>query len=227
MNLYADEITTPLGPMTVAFYDETLCAAVFRESFALFAPSLERRSGSFPPPRKAAPASITGPFAKYWQGDLQALYAIRVDPGGTPFQAKVWSLLRQIPVGQTVSYGELARAAFGGRAARLCRAVGSANAANPVAIVIPCHRVIHADGSPSGYAGGIGRKLWLLGHEGVSLPPLYRSPRRLSLSPAAGSSPGRDLHSPSAAPLPPPSSCSRPAPRPPRAAPRGSPAPSA
>ncbi|TMA44133.1 MAG: methylated-DNA--[protein]-cysteine S-methyltransferase, partial [Deltaproteobacteria bacterium] len=88
---------------------------------------------------------------------------IRVDPGGTEFQRRVWGALRKVPPGRTVSYGELARAVGAPGAAR---AVGAANGSNPVGIVIPCHRVIGADGSLTGYAGGVERKEWLLGHEG-------------------------------------------------------------
>ena len=83
---------------------------------------------------------------------------------GTPFQRAVWAALRQIPVGTTLSYGALAER-IGRKAA--VRAVGAANGANPVAVVVPCHRVIGADGSLSGYGGGLERKRWLLAHEGA------------------------------------------------------------
>jgi methylated-DNA-[protein]-cysteine S-methyltransferase len=99
---------------------------------------------------------------RYLDGDLDALAALAVDPGGTPFLARVWVELRRIPVGTTISYGELAERVGNPRAVR---AVARANALNPVAIVIPCHRVIGADGTLTGYAGGLPRKQWLLEHE--------------------------------------------------------------
>ena len=93
---------------------------------------------------------------------MAAIDDIPVETGGSPFQQKVWHTLRKIPAGQTTSYGELA-ARIGQPTA--ARAVATANATNPVAIVVPCHRVIHADGSISGYGGGVDRKRWLLRHE--------------------------------------------------------------
>ena len=83
-------------------------------------------------------------------------------PRGTPFQQRVWAELRRIPHGATISYGELARRVGEPRASR---AVGAANGRNPIAIVVPCHRVVGADGSLTGYAGGLDRKRWLLHHE--------------------------------------------------------------
>jgi methylated-DNA-[protein]-cysteine S-methyltransferase len=103
---------------------------------------------------------------RYLDGELDALDELEVDPGGTPFQRAVWTALRRIPAGTTVSYGELARAVGKPRAVR---AVGRANALNPIALVIPCHRVIGADGTLTGYAGGLPRKEWLLAHESRQL----------------------------------------------------------
>lgn len=103
-------------------------------------------------------------LAAYLAGDLDAPRDLQVEPGGTPFQRLVWSALRAIPCGRTISYGELARR-IGQPAA--VRAVGLANGANPVSIVVPCHRVIGADGSLTGYGGGLMRKRWLLAHEGA------------------------------------------------------------
>jgi O-6-methylguanine DNA methyltransferase len=95
-------------------------------------------------------------------GALDALERVPVDPGGTPFQQRVWEALRRIAPGTTMSYAELART-IGAPAAG--RAVGAANGANPVCLAIPCHRVIGADGSLTGYAAGVHRKRWLLAHE--------------------------------------------------------------
>ena len=105
---------------------------------------------------------MTKALDAYFEGDICALGSLRVAARGTPFQEKVWQGLRAIPPGQTRSYGQLA-AAIGRPGAS--RAVGAANHANPVGIVVPCHRVIGANGALTGYAGGLDRKRWLLEHE--------------------------------------------------------------
>lgn len=107
-------------------------------------------------------------FRAWFAGDLAALEAVPVRPAGSRFQLAVWAELQAIPAGQTASYAQIARR-LGGAASGAgpnARAVGTANAKNPVAIAIPCHRVIGADGSLTGYAGGLWRKDWLLRHEG-------------------------------------------------------------
>ena len=98
----------------------------------------------------------------YFEGDMDALERIPVVFGGTSFQNKVWNGLRKIPIGTTTSYGALARTIGEPKAVR---AVGLANGANPVAVVVPCHRVIGSDGSLTGFGGGLPRKRWLLEHE--------------------------------------------------------------
>jgi len=114
------------------------------------------------------PASWPSPARKaldgYFAGELHAIDAIPVATAGTPFQREVWAALRKIPVGTTLSYGALATAI--GRP-KAVRAVGLANNANPIGIVVPCHRVIGADSSLTGYGGGLARKRWLLDHEGA------------------------------------------------------------
>jgi methylated-DNA-[protein]-cysteine S-methyltransferase len=113
---------------------------------------VERRSGSNA--RRALEA--------YFAGELSALDSIEVETGGTEFQRSVWRALRQIRPGETMSYGVLANRI--GRP-RAIRAVGLANGSNPVGIIVPCHRVIGANASLTGYAGGVERKRWLLRHE--------------------------------------------------------------
>jgi methylated-DNA-[protein]-cysteine S-methyltransferase len=98
----------------------------------------------------------------YFEGELGAIDRLQTASQGTPFQRQVWDALRRIPSGLTVSYGALA--AEIGRPAAV-RAVGLANGANPIAIVVPCHRVIGANASLTGYGGGLERKRWLLAHE--------------------------------------------------------------
>ena len=98
----------------------------------------------------------------YFAGDLQAIAKLRTETRGTSLQRAVWSALRDIPAGTTRSYGQLAREIGTPTAVR---AVGAANGANPISIVVPCHRVIGSDGSLTGYGGGLERKRWLLAHE--------------------------------------------------------------
>jgi methylated-DNA-[protein]-cysteine S-methyltransferase len=98
----------------------------------------------------------------YFAGERRD-FELPLAPEGTPFQQRVWKELRRIPYGETISYGELAKRIGQPGAAR---AVGLANGQNPLSIVVPCHRVIGADGSLTGYGGGLPRKRWLLAHEG-------------------------------------------------------------
>jgi methylated-DNA-[protein]-cysteine S-methyltransferase len=109
-----------------------------------------------------APATIRAPLDAFFAGELHAIDSIAVHTGGTEFQQRVWAALRRIPAGSTTTYSGLAHEIGHPRA---CRAVGLANGANPVAIIVPCHRVIGANGTLTGYGGGIGRKRWLLDHE--------------------------------------------------------------
>ncbi len=112
------------------------------------------------PALQLSPSALS--IAAYFEGDLSAIESLSTATGGTPFQKRIWQALREIPAGQTISYGQLARR-IGQPAA--VRAVGLANGANPIGIVVPCHRVIGANGSLTGYGGGLDRKRWLLNHE--------------------------------------------------------------
>jgi methylated-DNA-[protein]-cysteine S-methyltransferase len=115
-----------------------------------------------------APQSVRGALAGYFAGDLDRLRSIRWHVAGTPFQRAVWTALWSIPAGTTVSYGALAKQLAVPKAVR---AVGHANGSNPISVVLPCHRVVAANGSLTGYGGGLDRKRWLLAHEGVALKP--------------------------------------------------------
>jgi len=101
----------------------------------------------------------------YFAGTLHA-FDLPLAPRGTPFQLAVWNALLEVPWGETISYAELARRV--GKPSAV-RAVGAANGANPIPVIIPCHRVIGSNGSLTGYGGGIERKQWLLAHEGRRL----------------------------------------------------------
>jgi methylated-DNA-[protein]-cysteine S-methyltransferase len=112
------------------------------------------------------PVPIGEALRAYFAGQLDTIDAIEVEAAGTLFQKLAWEALRQIPAGRTASYAE--QAARIGRP-KAVRAVGLANGANPIGLVVPCHRVIGANGSLTGYGGGLERKLWLLRHEGVEI----------------------------------------------------------
>jgi O-6-methylguanine DNA methyltransferase len=109
-----------------------------------------------------APRQITRAVDAYFEGDLEQINELATATNGTEFQREVWKALRTIPAGTTMSYGQLASNI--GHAGS-SRAVGAANGSNPIAIVVPCHRVIGANGTLTGYGGGLPRKKWLLDHE--------------------------------------------------------------
>ena len=155
-------LETELGRIVLAATKSGLCALDFADSDT---PVRERLTRAHPgatfgsgPHAKAA----AGRVKAYFAGELDALSSLEVAPSGTEFQKKVWSALRKIPVGATCSYGKIA-GTIGKPTA--VRAVGAANGQNPIALVVPCHRVIAADGTLCGYAGGLWRKRWLLKHE--------------------------------------------------------------
>lgn len=162
MRLTVSEIETPVGAVRVVTGKNGVCALDFSDRWDETCRKLERRFGSVEFERAARIQGVTDRIRAYLKGDAKALEPIAVDPGGTPFQQRVWSALRRIPAGRTDSYGSLARRI--GRPTG-ARAVAAANASNPISIVIPCHRVIGADGSLRGYAGGVDRKRWLIEHE--------------------------------------------------------------
>jgi methylated-DNA-[protein]-cysteine S-methyltransferase len=113
-----------------------------------------------------APEEMLMALASYFRGDLDGLSRIAWRVAGTPFQQKIWSALPNIPAGTTMSYGALA-AQLG--TPNAMRAVGHANGSNPISVVVPCHRLIGANGSLVKYGGGLERKRWLLRHEGVAI----------------------------------------------------------
>lgn len=145
-----------------------LWAAEFRADPARLETSLNRFGLAADPVPVTAPIPLADAFARYFAGELRALDGLPTGAVGSPFERAVWAELRRIPPGETRSYGDIARA-LGGAASGPgpnARAVGTANGRNPLAIVVPCHRVIGTDGSLTGYAGGLETKAWLLKHEG-------------------------------------------------------------
>ena len=166
-----DVVESPVGPLAVAERGGRVCLLHFGgdgpEVDALF----ERWYPGEPRGRQPLP-SLAATLRRYFEGDLAVLDTIAVELNGTPFQKTVWTALRRIPFGSTISYAELARRIGEPRAVR---AVGTANGANPVAVIVPCHRVIGADGSLTGYGGGLEAKERLLALEGATFTP--RAPR--------------------------------------------------
>lgn len=163
--LTLDRVTTPVGEaLLVTDADGAVRALDFADYEARMLRLLGRHSPGAALAEGDAPEPVRRAVAAYFDGDLRALEGLTVKIGGTVFQNAVWTALRAIPAGETRSYGQLA-AAVG--APKAVRAVGLANGQNPVAVIVPCHRVIGANGTLTGYAGGLERKRWLLGHEGV------------------------------------------------------------
>jgi len=163
--LRLDRMPTPLGTaLLVSDADGALRALDFQDCESRMRRLLRSHYGHLPLGQGTAPTQLTSALRQYFAGQLQALRTIPWATAGSPFQRAVWHALVDIPAGQTRSYGELAQALGLPEAAR---AVGWANASNPIAIVVPCHRVIGASGKLTGYAGGLPRKRWLLTHEGA------------------------------------------------------------
>jgi methylated-DNA-[protein]-cysteine S-methyltransferase len=155
-------IDTPFGPALALARDGRLCALQLATKPPRPSCILSRLDRLDARPARD-PAGVARALAAYFAGDLRAVESLEVDPDGTPFQLRVWAALRAIPAGETTSYGALARTI--GMPTSACRAVGAANGANPIWIVVPCHRVIGASGALTGYAGGLDVKRRLLDHE--------------------------------------------------------------
>ena len=162
--LCVDHLATPIGDMLVVADLEGNLRATFWADGEDVRGLLERqyRGMRIELEKTSDPHWLTGAVRSYFAGDLHALDGLPVKTAGTHFQQEVWRALRAIPCGTTISYGELARRI--GRPGAV-RAVGLANGSNPIGVVVPCHRVIGANGSLTGYGGGIERKRWLLDHE--------------------------------------------------------------
>lgn len=155
-------VDSPVGPLTLAVRGSRLCLLHFGADGPGAAASLRRW---YPGERLASgpgTTPVTLSLDRYFAGETTALEGIDVEMNGTPFQVRVWQALREVRAGATASYGEIARSIGAGSAVR---AVGAANGANPIAIVVPCHRVIGGSGHLTGYGGGLDLKQWLLRHE--------------------------------------------------------------
>jgi methylated-DNA-[protein]-cysteine S-methyltransferase len=167
MKLHLERLPTAIGDMLIVTDDQDRLRALDFADYEARMLKLMRRhygEGGFVLVERPLPSPARRALERYLAGDLGALDKLEVATGGTAFQRQVWSALRAIPVGETVSYGRLA--AQIGRP-KAVRAVGLANGSNPIGVVVPCHRVIGSSGHLTGYAGGMDRKAWLLRHEGA------------------------------------------------------------
>jgi methylated-DNA-[protein]-cysteine S-methyltransferase len=180
-DLYADRIDTPIGTILVISDGARLIALDYRGYDHRMNAFLAARFGTYRMHDAADPGGATTALRAYLAGDITAIDNLALDGGGTPFQQRAWEELRRIPAGTTITYGEQARRI--GLPISASRAVGHANSQNPIAIAVPCHRVIGADATLTGYAGGLDRKRWLLEHEGVKLrkESAPKNDRQLSL----------------------------------------------
>jgi len=160
LELFLDRMDTPLGELiVVADADGRLRLVGFTDGHPRMERELEAQATV---KRVRDPGGFTSSLRAYFAGDLAAIDGLSVAEQGTPFQRSVWKALREIPCGETRSYADIARRI---RNPAAVRAVGLANGANPVGIVVPCHRVIGANGTLTGYGAGVERKRWLLEHE--------------------------------------------------------------
>jgi methylated-DNA-[protein]-cysteine S-methyltransferase len=168
LQLFIDRIPTPIGQFVIIADEAGALRATDWSDHDDRMHRLMRShygGGGYVLSPKRNPSGLSDRLAAYYAGDLAVIDTLPVAGIGTTFQRKVWAALRDIPCGETISYGTLARRI--GQPTAM-RAVGLANGANPIGVVVPCHRVIGSDGSLTGYGGGIERKRWLLAHEKAS-----------------------------------------------------------
>ena len=158
--VYTTHYQSPLGALLLAARGDAL-AGLWLEGQKYFLGSLKEPAE----PMEGHPVLLQAGdwLSRYFAGERPDSGELKLDPGGGEFRRTVWEELCRIPYGSVTTYGALARELDGASP----RAVGSAVGRNPISIIIPCHRVVGADGSLTGYAGGIDKKLWLLDHEGV------------------------------------------------------------
>lgn len=163
--LQQDSLETPIGALYLFGNQDGLYAVGFEDYLPTLLGDLHKRIAGLSISQGALPNKKAA-FSRYFNGELDALDGLTIKPIGTDFQIQTWLQLRKIPAATCCSYQELAEQL--GRP-KAVRAVGAANGANPLPIVLPCHRVIGSNKQLTGYAGGLERKAWLLRHEGYSL----------------------------------------------------------
>lgn len=164
--LKIDGLETPLGEMVAIGDEQSLYVLEFiehRELNSIAASLRKKMSLNLTPGKTWVIRAIEDELSQYFKGSLKS-FQTPIKMFGSPFQKKVWSELQKIPIGETCSYADIAERIENPLAVR---AVGRANGANPLTLIVPCHRVINANGALGGYGGGIPRKKWLLSHEQV------------------------------------------------------------
>ncbi|MGB0113313.1 MAG: methylated-DNA--[protein]-cysteine S-methyltransferase [Ilumatobacteraceae bacterium] len=155
--LYSTIITSPVGDLTIVVSDAGLRALLWPDED----PARVRDTDAIEQPRHPVIVQVVEQLDEYFSGERQD-FDVPLDPVGTEFQRSAWEALCTIAYGSTISYGEQARRMGD---ARKARAVGAANGRNPISIIVPCHRVVGANGALTGFAGGLDTKAWLLDHE--------------------------------------------------------------
>ncbi|HET8731360.1 MAG TPA: methylated-DNA--[protein]-cysteine S-methyltransferase [Moraxellaceae bacterium] len=171
--VYFDIVSSPMGVLLIAHCSGYLCALDFQDHESRFRQMLARRFGTLTLEQRPAPDAIKAPLAAYLSGkDMGAVHLIPVHASGTRFQRQVWNALRSIPAGCLRSYADVARLI--GQPSAI-REVVSAAARNPLAIIVPCHRLVGSAGELVNYVGGLARKRWLLDHEGAMAAPVGAS----------------------------------------------------
>lgn len=162
--LYTTTLDSPLGPLLIAADDERIYLVEYAQeerSQRQLKRVVERLQATSEPGSSPPAEQLGAELAAYFAGE-SCEFTTPIQSVGTPFQERVWAALLQIPLGETCSYGDIARQVGDARAVR---AVGTANGANPISILVPCHRVVRTGGALGGYGGGLDRKRWLLDHE--------------------------------------------------------------
>lgn len=165
MKMTASELASPLGPMLlVSDLQGRVRALDFAEREARLHRNLRAHYGMHELSTGPAPEAASSALERYFAGDLSVLDGIDVATAGSELEEQVWAELRRLPVGTTTTYGALGKA-VGLKDWRAAVEIGAIVGSNPVAIIVPCHRVVGADGNLKGYAWGLHRKQWLLVHE--------------------------------------------------------------
>lgn len=180
MKMFLSHLSSPMGALLlVTDAEQSVRALDFADHKAHLYRGLRAHYGAVELEEVPAPADIANALRDYFQGDVRALDGLRTQTGGTELQRRVWKALRDIAPGTTTTYGKLARQ-LGFEDPRAAIDMGAANGANPIAIIVPCHRVIASNGDLKGYAWGVHRKRWLLEHE-KAIEPKEETPQTSQL----------------------------------------------
>lgn len=164
MTFFSSTISTPVGPLTYMYSKEKEVYAVFFEAQAKHIETYLEKNFVAYEVKTMKKGVYDSLFKKYFKGDADALSKIPVAVTGTEAQIKIWNAVGKIKPGKVARYKDIAKQVGNEKAVR---SVGTAIGANPVCVIVPCHRVLASDGSLGGYSGGLDKKEWLLNHEGI------------------------------------------------------------